>query len=369
MTLSQRIAARAAAIWGLLFLILLAFAVFSEIGGGAGFGRWARILLAVFAAGVLLATLLTALAIRRFLRRPLERLADASARAAAGDFSRAVPEEGLPDEIRTLAHAFNGMMRELGGARAALAARAEGAEGSLARTGAELARARRVASAGALAAAFAHDLANPVAGMRAAVDRLLAAPGPDERSRESLSLLSEGLERLEGRVRDLLRFAREEPRRERFSLRAAAESAARFVAHRFEERGVRLANEVPAEATALGDPDEASQVLLNLLLNAADASPREATVRVLGGADGDRAFVEVRDEGPGIEPEALARVFEPFRTTKGEKGSGLGLFVSRAILRHAGGDLVLESVPGKGTRARAILPGAAATPGAEKADS
>ncbi len=358
MTLSHRIAARAAAIWGLLFLILLAFAVFSELCGGAGFERWLRTLLAVFAAGVLLAALTSTLAIRRFLRRPLERLADGSVRAAAGDFSRVVPEEDLPDEIRPLVRAFNAMVREAGAARAALAARAEGAEGSLARTEAALARARRVASAGALAAAFAHDLANPIGGMRLAVDRLTAATPSDARARESLGLLSEGLERLEARVRDLLRFAREEPRRERFLLRAAAESASRFVAHRIEGKGLRLSMEIPADAEALGDPDEAFQVLLNLLLNAADASPRGACVRVLGGADGERVFVEVADEGPGMDADTLAHVFEPFRTTKGEKGSGLGLFVSRAILRHAGGDLVLESVPGRGTRARAFLPGA-----------
>lgn len=363
MTITSRLALRTAAVWGLLFLFLLAFAAFAWIGSAPAarplIGRWISLVLVVFGLGVLLASLLLALGIRRFVRRPLERLADESRRAAGGEAARALPEEGLADEIKGAVKGFNAMAREVEAARALLAARAAEAEGSLARREQELHRARRVASAGALAAAFAHDLANPISGMRAAAERLLPALPPGE-ARESAALLAEGLDRLEARVREILRFAREEPRRAPFPLRAAAEAAARFVAHRLSGKGVRIEIEAPPGLSALGDADEAAQVLLNLLLNAADAAPAGSVIRVRGGPAGERVWLEVEDEGAGMDPETLARAFEPFYTTKEGKGSGLGLFVSRAILRHAGGDLLLESAPGRGTRARAILPAAPA---------
>jgi signal transduction histidine kinase len=104
------------------------------------------------------------------------------------------------------------------------------------------------------------------------------------------------------------------------------------------------------------NPGRISQVLLNLLLNAADASPEGGEVRVCFEHAGDTVTVGVSDDGPGVSEDHRARIFEPFFTTKpAGHGSGLGLFVSRRIVEEHGGSL--QCVPaGAGTTFRLVLP-------------
>ena len=101
---------------------------------------------------------------------------------------------------------------------------------------------------------------------------------------------------------------------------------------------------------------ELSQVLLNLVINARDAMPQGGTLTLATRQVGDEVELEVRDTGQGIAPEHLRQLFTPFFTTKGGRGTGLGLSVADALVRGAGGRIEVESTPGQGSRFRLRLP-------------
>jgi signal transduction histidine kinase len=108
-------------------------------------------------------------------------------------------------------------------------------------------------------------------------------------------------------------------------------------------------------ATVRLDPESLKQVYLNLLLNAADASPSGGTLEVRDRAEPGRYEVEITDHGRGIAPEMLARLGSPFLTTKAQ-GSGLGLFLTRRLVQSSGGELVIKSEVGSGTTCVVKLP-------------
>ncbi|HEY6948226.1 MAG TPA: ATP-binding protein, partial [Gemmatimonadales bacterium] len=127
----------------------------------------------------------------------------------------------------------------------------------------------------------------------------------------------------------------------------------------FADAGVRAQLVSPPEppARAVCDPAQVEQILLNLLKNAIEALGPGGRVTVATGTAAGRAFVDVADDGPGLDPDARANLFKAFTTTKGAGGSGLGLAVSRRLARGLGGDL--EHLPSDaGTRWRLTLPGA-----------
>jgi signal transduction histidine kinase/CheY-like chemotaxis protein len=106
----------------------------------------------------------------------------------------------------------------------------------------------------------------------------------------------------------------------------------------------------------LGSAAELREVVTNLILNAVDAMPQGGTLTLATGITGTQVWLEVGDTGQGIAPEVRERIFEPFYTTKAERGTGLGLAVSRSIARRHEGDLIVESALGAGSRFRLILP-------------
>jgi signal transduction histidine kinase len=186
-----------------------------------------------------------------------------------------------------------------------------------------------------------------------------------------LQEVHDGARRIERIVRDLKDFARPPARgtRNPFVLNDAVQRAVRLLAHsirthtgRFE---VSLANDMPVVE---GDVQQIEQVVVNLVINALEALPdRDRGVRVITAFDpGERAVVlEVCDEGVGIPPEHLARLCDPFFTTKRESGgTGLGLAITSSLVRAHGGRLTFSSQPGGGVAAVVTLPlsGAGAQP-------
>jgi CheY-like chemotaxis protein/anti-sigma regulatory factor (Ser/Thr protein kinase) len=105
----------------------------------------------------------------------------------------------------------------------------------------------------------------------------------------------------------------------------------------------------------VGDASELREVILNLIFNAVDAMPNGGTIEVGTRRDGAHARMWVADNGSGMTPDVLARIFEPFYSTKGERGTGLGLSASHGIIENHGGDINVTSEPGKGTRFEIIL--------------
>ncbi len=206
-------------------------------------------------------------------------------------------------------------------------------------------RAARGDALSRMAASVAHEIRNPLGIMRAAVELLREsdAGALGARGRERLEDVLGEVERLRRLTQDFLDLSAE-PRLEMASLDLAevAAEAARGSAALHPGLEVRVAlGRLPA---VRGDPDRLRQVLANLLANAAQAGARSVELR--GGAARGEVRVEVRDDGPGVEPALRERLFEPFATAR-EGGTGLGLAVSRRILERHGGSIALaEGGPG-----------------------
>ncbi|MGZ3417494.1 MAG: hybrid sensor histidine kinase/response regulator [Polyangiales bacterium] len=234
---------------------------------------------------------------------------------------------------------------------------------------AQLARADRLAALGTLSAGVAHEINNPLTfltlGIAALEPILQEAQLDDARRARARALFDEirrGAERVAAIVRDLRAFARfEDEERGPVDLGKVLASAERIAAHEVRAHGKFLVD-VPELPSVLGSSGKLEQVFVNLLVNAAQALPEtggtvelRARVAKLGG--GEKAVVEVRDDGPGIPPELLGRVFDPFFTTKPPGvGTGLGLSISHAIVTRIGGEITIDSAPGKGTTVRVSLP-------------
>ena len=230
---------------------------------------------------------------------------------------------------------------------------------------AQAAHATRVGAMGAFVASLAHELTQPLAASLANAEtgvRLLAAPEPDlDELRATLADIVADERRAGELVQKLRRFLRRgEVERGELDLREVLEEVLQLVGREAQARGVRLRLEI-AEALpkVVGDRVQLQQVVLNLLSNAIDAvaaGDRPAReVAVLAGRCGDGVSVEVRDSGAGMDAETLARIFQPFFTTK-PKGMGLGLSISRTIVEAHGGTLSAHSAPGKGSTFRIELP-------------
>jgi signal transduction histidine kinase len=230
---------------------------------------------------------------------------------------------------------------------------------------AQAAHATRVGAMGAFAASLAHELTQPLAASLANAEtgvRLLGAPEPDlDELRATLADIVADERRAGDLVQKLRRFLRRgEVERGELNLREVLEDVLQLVGREAEVRGVRLRLEIAdALPRIVGDRVQLQQVVLNLLSNAIDAvaaGDRPAReVAVLAGRRGDGVSVEVRDSGAGMDAETLARIFQPFFTTK-PKGMGLGLSISRTIVEAHGGALSAHSAPGKGATFRIELP-------------
>src|ERR1043165_5113383 len=232
----------------------------------------------------------------------------------------------------------------------------------------QLARSRRLATIGQLAAGVAHEINNPLAAITTCAEATLR----DLRSEDETARLAQErgwAEYLEEIVRQALRCKQitrglldlsrqRRARREPVEINRLVEQAARI----FEERGRARAVSVEVRANdsvGVVATDEAMvrQILDNLLDNALAAVSEGGHVSVSAGLEGERVCVEVSDDGPGIAPDTLARVFDPFFTTKDPgRGAALALALSLTYAEGRGGTLTAESKPGAGTRFRLWLP-------------
>jgi two-component system NtrC family sensor kinase len=232
----------------------------------------------------------------------------------------------------------------------------------------QLARSRRLATIGQLAAGVAHEINNPLAAITTCAEATLrdlrsepeAARTASERGwAEYLEEIVRQALRCKEITRGLLDLSRQRrARREPVDLNRLVEQAARIFEERGRGRGVRVETRLDESLGVVG-ADEAMvrQILDNLLDNALAAVSEGGHVRVSTGREGERVCVEVSDDGPGITPDTLARVFDPFFTTKDPgRGAGLGLAISLTYAEAMGGTLTAESKPGAGTRFRLWLP-------------
>ncbi|MFL5353682.1 sensor histidine kinase [Archangium sp.] len=230
-------------------------------------------------------------------------------------------------------------------------------------------QAERLAQVGRLAAGVAHEVKNPLAYVQANLRFLLeewrqpTTGATDSEYTEALQETMQGVERIHQIVKDLTALSRAEESVEgvgRCELAPVIDASVRLASVRLKSL-VKLAVEVPGETAVLAEPRRLGQVLLNLLLNAADAIEdarvQDGRVAVRVAVEAGRVRVLVEDNGPGIAAENLARLFTTFFTTKAPgKGTGLGLALSRQYVESFGGTLRAENRPEGGARFIVDLP-------------
>lgn len=221
----------------------------------------------------------------------------------------------------------------------------------------QLIQQEKMAAIGTLSAGLLHELNNPVNYSLMAVNMGLSMPAAkaDPLLKESLEDAREGLTRVQNIVTDLKTFAYQKPGDDSlrpFLLEHAVRSAIRLSG--YDLKGIEVVVELPQDTHVLGDEPAVIGVLINLLSNAAHAlnagQRTEPRIVVTVAPRGERLHVSVRDNGPGIAPDNLGRVFEPFFTTRDVgAGLGLGLSVSYGIVQRHGGTLMVDSVLGEWT--------------------
>lgn len=250
---------------------------------------------------------------------------------------------------------------------ATVLARLRRQERELVRLGRHLALSEKLASVGTLAAGVSHEINNPIGVIRAKVQILryrIEDSDPAEKLLAELDVIDKHARRIGQITAGLLQFSRETP----FELRDVdpaqlVREAADLVRVPFQAAGVELqVGEVPPGIGSVrGSPNHLLQVLINILLNAKDASPRGSVVALGCEHRGKEVAFDVRDHGVGIPVAHLEKVFDPFFTTKDvDKGTGLGLAISHGIVERHQGRIEVESEVDRGTLFRIVLPAAAA---------
>ena len=215
---------------------------------------------------------------------------------------------------------------------------------------AELERARdrlvseeKLAAVGRFASAIAHEVRNPVAMIVSSLELAKDESADPARRQEWREVAGAEARRLEALTSDFLLYARQrKPEKRRTSVATAVGYVAGLAQARLTQAGLLLAVSCPEDLMGTFDPFQLHQALLNLVVNACDATPAGGRITIAARpAPGGGVDFAVENSGPAIPDEVVPRLFEPFFTTK-PRGSGLGLAISRAIARGHGGDLVLE---------------------------
>jgi two-component system NtrC family sensor kinase len=278
---------------------------------------------------------------RRLVVRPVAALVEGTRRVSAGDLGVAIPVSGR-HELGELAKAFNDMTR------------------NLADTHRQLAQADKLASVGRLAAGIAHEINNPLTGVLSYASLLRKRMEHDASACEDLDVIVRETVRCRGIIRGLLDFARPTaPARKPMDLNEVVRRSVSVVMTQLSLNQVNLAIDLAQDLPAVSaDANQIQQVVVNLLLNAADAIGAEGgNIRAITRL-GPSASIEflLEDSGRGIPAEDLPRIFEPFFTTKGNQGTGLGLAVSWGIVEAHGGSLEVQSEIGQGTHFILRLP-------------
>jgi two-component system NtrC family sensor kinase len=303
----------------------------------------------------------------RIVTRPLERLAAVSRRvnlempqgselSLAGVPAKSPSAVALETEVDRLAEEFQQMV-----------SRISTAYEQLRKTQDQLVFADRLSTVGTIAAGLAHELNNPLAGLRNCLRRIQREPENREQLVRYGAMMQESVERMQRVLHGLLDLAK--PRRPEIkavSLKPLLERVIMLAGHQLTKARIVPHVEI-APGASVGNVDEhlLEQALLNLVLNAGDSLAQRVQIdpaftpqlalRTLN-RDG-RLFIEVQDNGVGVPQEILQRLFDPFFTTKGPgQGTGLGLSIARDVMSAHGGDVLVESQAGGGATFTIVLP-------------
>jgi signal transduction histidine kinase len=328
-------------------------------------------------ASTLAISLALAFFLERRVTRPVAALVGGMRRAEGGELGARVALAG-GGEFAFLGGALDRMLARLEELTAGLEARVLRATGDLAEKNRELqdaneqlwqaqleiGRSERLAALGQLAATIAHELGTPLNSILGYTQLLRRETLLPEQA-EKLAIVESQVRRMIETIRSVLDRTRDRPIvRVPVAVSALVREVVTLVSARLQSTAVRIRTEVPAGLPPLpADAVAVRQVLLNLLANAIDASEPAGAVSVNvqvaapNGRPGRRLEIAIHDSGPGIGPDVLPRIFDPFYTTKGPgRGTGLGLAIVEHIVRAHGGEVVVDTTPGSGTTMRVRLP-------------
>jgi two-component system NtrC family sensor kinase len=311
---------------------------------------------------------------RRLIQEPIARLQEGTRRISGGDLDTRIDVRGK-HELARLASDFNRMAEDLSHAQTELTEWSHTLEEKVAEKREELRKAQRqvlhmekMASLGKLSATVAHELNNPISGMLTyarLVERELAEQplDPDVRTEleRYLRLVQQECTRCGAIVKNLLVFARRTgAAMASIDVNEIVDRSLMLVRHRLDMTGTELhTTHLEGNAQIVADPGQVQQALVALLVNAVEAMGEggRLAVRVVGDGDGDGVRIDIEDSGPGIPPDVLPFIFEPFFSTKdSESGVGLGLAVVYGIVHRHGGTIDVESEVGAGTTFHLRLP-------------
>src|SRR5215469_11484144 len=304
------------------------------------------VILGALAAAVLLCFILLSVLLV-LVEQPLEDLMRTIARVRRDDLTARVEFAKREDDIGKLGRQFNEMVEQLERNRSLIE--------ELHRK--DMGRAEHLATLGELAAGLAHEIRNPLAGIAGVVDVMGRELPPQSASRAVLDDVRNEVLRIQEILNDLLSYAR--PRPPTFhpaDLNITIEQAVTLAKQQVGTRPIQVLF-TPNSSLPLvcHDPALIQQVVLNLLLNGIQAISKEGAVEVSLTREEGNALIVVKDNGKGISPEALPKIFKPFFTTRKE-GTGLGLSLANGIVRSHGGSIEARSALGEGTQFRIQLP-------------
>ena len=284
------------------------------------------------------------------ITKPIKHLADISRHISDGDFSvKANIKAG--DEIGELVNAFNKMARGL----------MERDEKLRDETSRQLMRSEKLAALGRMAAGIAHEINNPLTGTLMYGHFLLKRLPEGSQDREDAKIIVDETTRCRKLIRNLLDFSREIPPRKGLAhIDDIMEKTINIIKNQTYFKEVDIIRKSSGDIPEfMMDQDQIQQVLINLLLNAAEAMPGGGDLVIETSHDkiDCNIIINITDTGPGISQENLDRIFDPFFTTKETgKGTGLGLAVSYGIIKRHGGRINVKSAAGKGTTFKVTLP-------------
>ncbi len=222
----------------------------------------------------------------------------------------------------------------------------------------QLAEYEKYASLAQLALGAAHEINNPLLGIMSHLELESRQATGDQLTEVQQCI--EGTKRISFAVRGLLNYARPGPLQlGKVNLFKLVAETVKFVEHQPLFRHLVLSNRVPLDLPPItADMNQLSQILMNLLLNAAQATPPGGSIDISAEKERSTDIVDwrVSDSGTGVPSDILPHVFEPFFTTKRGKGTGLGLSICQSYVRNHGGDIQIESTAGLGTTVRVTLP-------------
>ncbi len=296
---------------------------------------------------LLLLSLIAARWVSVRMARPVRELAEIITQYADGKHASRYKEQRT-DEIGLVGKAFNYMAENL-----------EHVENERDKARRSAQQSERLAAVGQMAAGIGHEINNPIMNimsLASLMDKDIS--GEQEALKKDIQAIQkEGL-RCSRIVQGILNFAREsEPRYENFDMAVLINDTVALLQHKFDRTGISLDINLEQPLYMDGDSGQLQQVLVNILLNAAHASPDNSSIGIRALKDNSKIVLEISDQGSGISESVMMQVFDPFFTTREEgKGSGLGLSVSYGIIKKHGGMISMDNREDRGVVVRIVLP-------------